>query len=211
MAGIGMGFAAFGAKGTEEPNIEDTLYFASQEAMDADDFRVLAILVTWFGVHHAWVNADRLTKLARGGSKRVRSLWAALAKWQSKDRRYTRLASVYEGARVNILPEGSDFQIRRHGEDPRFVDTCIRVPKNLLRDRIADVSLPSELAKNHQAYRNRAIMGPTYRADLWAQLSRVPEISCADLARKTYASFASAWGAKRDFAIVGSLSSGHVP
>jgi hypothetical protein len=199
MAGIGMGFAA---TGTEDPNIEDTLYFASQEAMDAGDLRVLAVLVTWFSVHHAWVNADRLITLARNGSKRVRALWAALAKWQSKDRRYARLTQVYLGARVDVLASGSDFQIRRHGEDPRFIGTSIRVPQNVIRDRTADVSSPNELAKNHSAYRNRAIMGPSYRADLWAELTRTPEVSCADLARKTYASFASAWNAKRDFAIV---------
>jgi uncharacterized lipoprotein YmbA len=76
---------------------------------------------------------------------------------------------------------------------------------NVLRDRIADVSLPNELAKNHSVYRNRAMMGPSYRADLWAQLTRVSDVFSADLARKTYASFASAWNAKRDFAIVGSV------
>jgi hypothetical protein len=202
MVGVGMGFAATSAK---QPNIEDTLCFASVESMDADDLRVLAILVTWFGVHSTWVNADRLTKLvAQNGAKRVQALWAALAQWRSTDRRFARLAEGHIGKRMELLGTGSDFQIRRHGEDPRFVGTCLRVPKNVLRDRAADVLTPRDLAKKHNAYRYRAMIGPTYRADLWAALVEAPRLSSAELARATYASFASAWQVKRDFEIVAS-------
>ncbi len=49
MVGIGMAFAA--SVPVEEPNIEDTLLFASIEAMEQHDLRVLAVLTTWFGVH----------------------------------------------------------------------------------------------------------------------------------------------------------------
>ena len=46
-----------------------------REAMERDDLRVLAVLVTWFGVHAPWVNADRLTRLVSAHpSKRVRAL-----------------------------------------------------------------------------------------------------------------------------------------
>ena len=60
MVGIGMNFAAPPAPG---PNIEDTILFASMEGMEKYDLRVLAVLLTWFGIHAAWVNADRLTGL----------------------------------------------------------------------------------------------------------------------------------------------------
>lgn len=200
MVGIGMGFAAPTAA---QPNIEDTLYFASVEAMDREDLRVLAMLVSWFGVHHAWVNADRLTKVvAKHGSRRVQALWTALASWQGKDRRYARLARLCKGPRLDVLATGSDFQIRRHGEDVRFAGTCLRLPANLLRDRPSDVVPPQELSRRHRVYRHRVMMGPTYRADLWAALDAEPELSAANLARRTYASFATAWQAKRDFRIV---------
>src|SRR5947209_16108649 len=82
MVGIGMNFAAPGA---DQPNIEDTLFFASVEGMEKHDLRVLSIFVTWFGVHAAWVNADRMTKLVDlNNSRRVRALWSALACWQEK-------------------------------------------------------------------------------------------------------------------------------
>ena len=144
MVGIGMKVAAPAAA---EPNIEDTLIFASIEAMDDHDLRVLAVLVTWFGVHAPWVNADRLTKIVAGQkSDRVRALWSALACWQAKDRRFARLATVYAGERIDLLATGTSFQVKRHGEDPRFEGSTLCVPAKILRDRPADVLEPAELA-----------------------------------------------------------------
>lgn len=203
MVGIGMGFAAPAAV---DPNIEDTLLFASAEAMEKDDLRVLAVLVTWFGVHAPWVNADRLTRLATAhSSARVRTLWSALAAWQAKDRRFARLAALHRGPRVSVLATGTEFRIRRHGEDPRFRATALRVPATTLRDRAADVLKPSELARRHRAYRQRVMMGPTYRADMWAALSAEPGQSAAALARRTYGSFATAWRVKLDFGILAGI------
>jgi hypothetical protein len=86
MTGIGVNFAAFSFP---EPNIEDTLLFASIEGMEKNDVPVLAVLVTWFGVHAPWVKADRLAKLIIAQkSPRIRALWAALARGQRKDRRF---------------------------------------------------------------------------------------------------------------------------
>jgi hypothetical protein len=203
MVGIGMGFAA---SADLEPNIEDTLFFASAEAMDGDDLRVVAVMVSWFGVHHEWVNADRLTKLvSTRGSERASALWTALARWQGSDRRYARLAGRYRGPRLDLLAAGTEFQIRRHGEDPRFEGSCLRVPANLLRDRSGDVASPEELARRHRTYQYRVMMGTSYRADCWAVLEAEPSLAAADLARRTYAAFATAWHVKRDFAIAGPL------
>ena len=157
MVGIGMNFAA---PRIADPNIEDTLLFSSIEGMDHHDLRVLAVLVTWFGIHAPWVNADRLTKIvATQTSSRVRALWSVLGRWQSRgtivDRRFARLAKVYTGPRINLLPVGTEFHVGRHGEDPRFEGSSICAPANILRDRSADVLSPAELAKVHRAYRYR--------------------------------------------------------
>ncbi|SRR5216684_2750995 len=45
-------------------------------------------------------------------------------------------------------------------------------------------------------------MGPTYRADVCVALEAAPHLSVAELARRTYASFATAWQAKQDFEIL---------
>jgi hypothetical protein len=205
MVGIGMSFAA---PALAEANIEDTLLFASREGMERDDLRVLSVLVTWLGVHAPWVNADRLTRLILSQqSSRLRAFWSAFATWQGKDRRFARLAA-HEGGRVDLLLEGTEFQIRRHGEDERFAGTALRVPARALRDRAADVLSPEELARRHRTYRYRVMMGPSYRADMWAALEGDPSLTVAELARRTYGSFSTAWHVKRDFEL---LTSRRIP
>lgn len=200
MAGIGMNFAV---RPSRDPNIEDTLVFASIEGMERRDLRVLAILTAWFGIHAAWVNADRLIRLvALQESRRVRALWSALARMQAKDRRFTRLVQLYTGPRQDVIETGTDFQVNRYGEDPRFQGSRIRVAANALRERAADVLQPAELARRHRVYRWRVIMGPSYRADMWGALEADPALSPAALARKTYGSFATAWRVHRDFDLV---------
>jgi len=88
MAGIDMNFTA---SPSAEPNIEDTILFASIEGVENYDLRVLAVLITWFGIHSPWVNADRLIKIVGGqSSPRVRAFWSALANWH-KTVSYTHL------------------------------------------------------------------------------------------------------------------------
>src|SRR5438876_447638 len=133
MAGIGMNFTA---APSAEPNIEDTILFASIEGVEHYDLRALAVLVTWFGIHAPWVNADRLTKVVETqSSPRLRAFWSALASWYRKDRRFARLARLYVGQRQDLIETGTDFQVRRRGEDPRFRGSAIRVAANVLRDQ----------------------------------------------------------------------------
>lgn len=113
-----------------------------------------------------------------------------------------RLVKRYTGPRHDLADVGTDFQIKRHGEDLRFQGSPIRVAANLLRDRDADVLAPADLARRHLAYRRRIIMGPGYRADMWAALERDGSLSPAALAKKTYGSFATAWRVRRDFDLV---------
>lgn len=103
----------------------------------------------------------------------------------------------WSGRNEGVLPTG-----RRVGDErPLGIPLARRVPANVLRDRSVDVLTPTDLAHRHRAYRHRVMMGPTYRADLWAALEAHPGLSPAELARRTYASFASAWQTKRAFVI----------
>jgi hypothetical protein len=200
MAGIGMNFAT-------EPDwaadIEATLVDASRVGIDGSDFRVLAILTTWLGVHQAHVNADRLIRRVRAQtSLSVRAYWAAIGQWLKHDRRFARLAEVYAGPRLDLLPNGTDFQIARRGEDGRFVATVLRVPHGTLRDRSSDVLSPAELVRDHAGYRQRVLMGPTWRADVWTVLEGAPDLTVSDVARRVSCSFATAWQTARDFRLL---------
>lgn len=201
LVGIGLNLAA---DGDFDADIEPTLVHASSLGMDDGDLRVLAVLTTWFGVHHARVNADRLIRLvSTHPSNRVRAYWSALAKWQSKDRRFGRLLS---NDVVDLLPTGTTFQLRRRGEDARFVASSLRVPEGTLRDRREDVLSPQVLVQRHAGYRNRVLMGPTFRADVWTVLQRAPDLSVAEVARRASCSFATAWQAVQDFRLLASAA-----
>jgi hypothetical protein len=50
-------------------------------------------------------------------------------------------------------------------------------------------------------YRWRIIIGPSFRADMWALLEESPELTIAVVARRAYGSFATAWTVKRDWAV----------
>ncbi len=198
LVGIGMQLAT--RPKVTHPNLEDTLLAASIEGLERDDLRVLSILVTWISVHSAWINADRLVRaVTNQSSRRVRAFWASIGRWLEKDRRLARLKALHKGRRIDLLRVGTAFQIKRKGEDPRFRKAPLRVPAGILRDRKKDVLLPSLLAKRHPTYKCRVLMGPSYRADMWAALESDPDLSAADLARKTYGSFATAWQVKRDW------------
>ena len=200
MVGIGMNLAA---EPNHEAPIEETLLHASALGMDDQDLRVLAVLTTWIRVHAARINADRLVRcVAEHPSPRVRAYWAAVAHWLRKDRRFGRLAKLCDGAPVDLLPVGTDFQMLRRGEDARFAGSLLRVPEGTLRDREADVLQPEALVRQHAGYRNRVRMGPTWRADVWTVLERAPELSVAEAARRAGCSFAAAWQVVQDFALL---------
>jgi hypothetical protein len=200
MVGIGMNFSA---NPRVDADIESTLVHASELGMDAGDLRVLSLLTTWLGVHHPHVNADRLVRLvAAHPAERVRAYWSAVAAWLGKDRRFARLASAYDGAPVDILPVGTDFQLARRGKDERFAGSKLRVPRGTLRDRAEDILSPEALVRHHAGYRNRVLMGPTWRADVWTVLEQVPELTIAEAARRASCSFATAWQAAQDFKLL---------
>ena len=200
MVGIGMNFAA---EAEADADIESTLLHASVLGMNEGDLRVLAVLTTWLGVHHAHVNADRLVRLVGAHpSDRDRAYWAAIATWLKKDRRLARLAGAYEGAQIDLLATGTEFQVKRRGEDVRFIGSKLRVPKGTLRDRHEDVLSPEVLVRRHAGYRNRVLMGPSFRADVWTALEHAPDLSIADIARKASCSFATAWQAAQDYRLL---------
>ena len=200
MVGIGMAFAA---EANIDANIEDTLLAASLEGIERDDLRTLSLLTTWLDVHHPWVNVDRLTRaISSNESPRVLAFWAAVATWLRKDRRFARIARLHKGPRIDLLRVGTKFQIQRRGEDDRFIETPLRVPAGVLRKRASDVLKPAELAKRHRTYRHRVLIGPSYRADMWAALEENPSLSASKLARRTYGSFATAWQVKKDFQLL---------
>ncbi|MGZ3696373.1 MAG: hypothetical protein ACXVBL_18995, partial [Bdellovibrionota bacterium] len=156
-------------------------------------------LVDWLSIHVDRVNVDRLTKLVSElPHKPVRAFWAGIAHWQRTDPRMKKLLKAHRGPRVDLIPDGGDFLIQRNGEDERFAGSPLRIAAKSLRQRDADILGPAELAKRHAAYRYRMMIGPTYRADMWAVIE-LGERNPAALARATYGSWPTAFYTLRDW------------
>ncbi|MBF0367465.1 MAG: hypothetical protein HQK50_17965 [Oligoflexia bacterium] len=205
LVGIGFRFAAPMPK--EEPNIEDTIIAASLEGIANDDYRMLSLLVDWFSIHVARVNVDRLVNAVQlVQEKKVKTFWASLAEWQKKDWRLKKLQKVYTGPRLDLIGEGTEFLIERQGEDERFCGTFLRIPNNLLRHRPNDVLTPEELARRSLSYHFRIMIGPSYRADMWALLEKNSELTPSEIARQSYGSFPTAWEVKRDWLLLHQLT-----
>lgn len=60
LVGIGL---LVGGEASDDPDIEEALLRASKEGMLRGDLRVLAVLVTGFGVHSGRVDAGKLSRL----------------------------------------------------------------------------------------------------------------------------------------------------
>lgn len=205
---IGIGFLLGNLDASRSPNIENTVVAASIEGAHGD-YRVLSMLVDWLDLHIFNVNADRLSQLVSHlkGSKE-RHFWCAIAQWKSADIRFKKLAGLYS-SRIDLFDSGTSFQIERKGEDPRFAGTVLRIPNGSLRHRPQDVLTPERLAKIHSAYRNRILIGPTYRADMWAIMEdATTPLSPSEIARRAYGSFPTALKVKHDWLIWRASESG---
>lgn len=201
---IGIGIRLNG-RAKRNGNIEDLLVSSSLEGL-AGDGRLLSLLIDWLEVHSARINADRLVKviitLKSEQDERFIVFWAAIAQWLANDIRFAKLRKLAPKTRFDFLEDRTDFLIQKHGEDVRFQKTCLRVPDKVFRHRLDDILSPEELAKIHTTYRFRILLGPSYRADMWAKLSQNPELSNAELARICYGSYPTAFAVKKDFFIL---------
>ena len=205
MVGIGM---RFGGRRNTTLRIEETIVHASAAGLDSDDLRVLSVLTTWIEAHSKYINVDGLVRCVREHeSKRVHAYWSAIAVWLGSDRRFAKLSKVYVGPRIDLLSVGSGFHLSRSGEDPRFKGTTLRVPAGILRDRPADISPPKTVAAKHAVYATRVRMGPSWRADAWAEIESTPNATAAEVARR--AGCSTAWGVVQDYRLLtGSIPSG---
>ena len=200
MAGLGMAVAV---APLPQANIEDTVLAASRAGMEDDDYRVLGLLAAWLDVHRPCLNADRLVRLIGAlPAGRTTAFWHAQAvRWRA-DARWRRLLPAQPDPALPLLRVGNAFQVERQGEDARFAGSGLVVPAGVLRVREGDVLDPAALARRHRAYHYRVLIGPSYRADCWAALSLDPSLGASAVARAAYASFATAWQVKRDFALL---------
>jgi len=203
---ISIGVRLSGQKSKRPVNIEDVLLSGSIEGVLQEDYRVLGLLVDWVEVHGRMINVDRLISIVEAYNNiKIKYFWKAVGESQKVDPRWKKTKNFKVEGRVDLLESGTDFLVKKNGEDERFKNTSLRVPKLTLRHRLEDIQTPVTLAKMNSFYRARLMISPSFKADVWAYLEFEPEISTSELARISYSSFATAWQTKKDFEIVNGI------
>jgi len=156
LVGIGLNFDC---EPELDADIEATLAFASIAGMLESQTRTLCVLTTWLGVHQRCLDARHPHDLVCDQAcDRVLAYWASIAHWLRADTRFAPLEALYLGPPLDLYPFGTDFQIKRRGEDARFVHSKLRVAAGTLRDRPTDVLSPIQLARCRSGYRHRMSM-----------------------------------------------------
>jgi len=215
---IAIGFRLSGASASKAPNLEETLVAASIDGLINHEPRVMSLLTDWITFHFDRVIVDRLYKMVNELKGKefsmVRLYWCANTQRLSLDQRTgtRKLRELYSGARRNLLSalegkpnsgdDGTDLLIRKNGEDGRFSKTCLRVPLGYFRNRPRDVLTPRQLAKTHSYYRYRVMLGSTFRADMWAALSKNANLSASELAWKSFGNYVTARQTKAEYEII---------
>ena len=209
-----IGFNIFCNRKSTDLNIEETLISASVEVINGKDNRLGGLLVDWITIHSDRINVDKLTKFVKQlGSdkyKLVRVFWCANAqRLVKKDQRFKRLSQIYKGKRISLADylaskkrKTTHLLITLKGEDERFKNTCIRLPKGYFSKRLNQILPSSVVAKTNLTYRYRLMMGASYRADIWTLIKRHPGISAYALAKKAHCSYRTAYITKKDYEIL---------
>jgi hypothetical protein len=184
----------------ENINIEDTLIAGVIEGLSGD-YRTLSLITNWIEIHFERINVDRLYRAIKIlKDVKVKCYFSALAYLFKTDSRFNKFKSVYKGQRILLgLTNDYNFLVKKHGEDLRFEKSKLIVANHTLRDRKDDILSVQQLSNHHTTYYYRLLIGPSYRADMIAQLSLDPNLTATELAQKTYGSFATAWDVLQDF------------
>jgi hypothetical protein len=199
MAGIGMRVST--SSPLKNPNIEDVLLSASLEGLNKN-WRTLSLVVDWFQKHSSIINVDRLTRalIELKDNKLLMAFWSALAKTTGHDLRFKRMRGFYKGKPIVLGGPSAELLLKRNGEDERFQKSGLLVPNNLLRVRANDIQDIKELVQLHLGVYYRVLIGPTYRADCFANFEMKNVSTPSDAARTTYSAFKTAWDAIQDWA-----------
>lgn len=196
----GLGIKLGGSDYTKNVNIEDTLIAGVVEGVSGD-YRVLSLITNWIEIHHEIVNADRLFRAVNViKEKKVKAYFANLSCIIAKDSRFKKFKSLYKGERIFLgLTDDYNFLVKKNGEDERFLNSKLIVANHTLRNRKEDIFSIKEMAKFHRIYYYRLLIGPTYRADMIANLTLKSDLTASELAKSTYGSFATAWDVLKIF------------
>jgi hypothetical protein len=149
-------------------DIESTLVDAAYLAQE--DGRIRSLLFTWFSVHADRVIVEKFFKLAnkvkleRGSNPIVNAL-AVFCAINGHHRYRKHIEKLPENEFLIPRTETESFA-RIQGYKEEWLKYGIKVPKKLIRIREEDVLNITELSKQNLQFKNRLLVGASWRADI---------------------------------------------
>lgn len=200
---VGLGFL-LSSVSKKNVNIEHCLISLIKESFSDDlayDLRLLALLVNWLEIHISQVNANRFIKLIKDLENPKALIFLSGVFEHLNDPRFKKFIEIYSSKKRTHFLKGSSFLVERNGEDSRFRNTKLIIHSKALSDRPDLILSPEVVSQKHLYYRYRVLLGPTYRADIIANLSIDENLSPAELARYHFTNYQTSYKAKKDFQI----------
>lgn len=153
-----------------ECDIERTLLDALDRAHVENDGRLRSLIFSWFAVHHDRLVIEKFFKLSKNiipkhGSNPLTNAIAVYGVILGTHafRRY--IERTPENEFLLSKDESESFaQIQGYKED--WLKYGVKVPAKMIRIRTDDALTESELARINLQYRNRLLIGTSWRADI---------------------------------------------
>ena len=151
-----------------ECDIEKTLIEACRIAMN--DGRLRSLIFSWMSVHADRVIAEKLFKLARiksaqnGHNPMINGL-AVFATLQGFHQ-YKKFIIKNRANQYLIGVDETESFAKIHGYKEDWLKFGMKVPSKLIRIRSEDSLTVAELSKQNLQYRNRLLIGTSWRADV---------------------------------------------
>lgn len=149
-------------------DIEGTLVDAAYEAVG--DGRIRSLLFTWIKVHGERVITDKFFKVAEkaetvlGHNPIINGLAVfAVISGHHKFRSYIKKSKDNE---YLVSREVSESFKSVQGYKEEFLEFGVKVPSKMIRIRESDAFTVEELATQNLQYRNRILIGASWRADI---------------------------------------------
>lgn len=171
-------------------DIEKTLIDAAYEAKT--DYRILSLLMTWISVHGDRVILEKLFKLAasalkeRGHNPIINGIavWGAICGYT----RFKRYISHSKQDEFLIEQEMTESFEQYQGLKEDWKKNGVKVPLKMIRIREDDVLSSEDLARTNLQYRNRLLVGASWRADILTAIDLGLK-TATEISRKTGCSY----------------------
>ena len=149
-------------------DIEKTLIDATYEALN--DGRLRSLIFSWFKVHSERIIVEKFFKLAafKENEKGANPIINGIAVFCTLlgDHRYKKYIQKNESNTYLVGIEETESFGKVQGFKEDWLRYGVKVPSKLLRIRESDILTVNELSKLNLQYRNRLLIGTSWRADI---------------------------------------------